>query len=47
MNSNINPDAGVSNYDNILSSMLNNFIAITGEGWSIQMSYVSIFSTIF
>ena len=32
-----NPDSGVSSYDNFLIAMLNNFVAITGEGWSLEM----------
>ena len=35
-----NPDAGFSNWDNFLSAMLNNFVMITGEGWSTEMYYV-------
>lgn len=41
-NSGINPNAGLSNYDNILNAMLINFMSITGEGWSMQMYYVFI-----
>jgi hypothetical protein len=36
----VNPDAGMSSYDNLLSAMLANFVAMTGEGWTNLMYYV-------
>ena len=33
--SNINPNFGVSNFDNILWGILNFFYAITYQGWSL------------
>lgn len=35
--SDTNPDAGFSNFDTFPNAMLNNFVAITGEGWSFEM----------
>lgn len=35
-----NPDFGVSNFDDVLSSILNIFIIITLEGWTTLMYYI-------